>query len=1091
MFFDRGYWVRIQYNGAAMTAVRNLGILTNRQGSLTEKLSSGYRINRAADDAAGLKISEKMRGQIRGLRQASKNAQDGISMLQTADGALNEVHSMLQRVRELSVEAANDTNTSVDRLSMQEEIDQLLEEIDRITGQTEFNTRKIFDGSMAAKTDPYIVRKDEVYQLYGANKEFTATQSASGGSSVGSYSQIANVLDKEIVPHAVNALLHTYSDAFGYLSDSSTGIGLKIENNPSSQALASVSLSLSTGYGGVNPDGTFKYDLAFQLTVNVAYLDMASGGNLTDDSRRELETTVLHEMVHGIMDEALTNGMLGFANGVHNTSYEYPNWFVEGMAQTASGGFADNNDWVNGGLDITASTSEDSISRIVKLSTNKLSNTSNAEASYGTGYLACMYLGQLASGNGLEVEDISASSIKSGLNNILKRLVGGASLDTAIKEATGGAYTSCSNLESKFGDANSAKFIYNLTQIVGSGNGSLVTGSLSSVDLLPNSESSSTLLDLNPSTSTVTNSYPEDVTVLSGGSKAQEGPAPVEDYGTEQPTPSTGGDRINVTSLNAGTGNGYTFDGTTLRISGSGDYSISGMRSGISIVVDDGVTAVISMDGLRINSSGTTLTVGNGSDVTLNISGTNQLTGGNGAGINVKQDGTLTIAGTGKINASAGSGSGAAGIGGLAGETCGIVNIQGDSGKELVVTVKGDGGASGTGAGKGATGGTINKSCGIVIDSSSNTGTVSGNVAITDKLDTKGASLSIDKGATLSISSSGSIVSGSQEAQIDVYGTVENHGNIGDKLTTKTEGGTRGQIKHYASALSMTEPEEISAGSKLLATENSSASVTYNGNKETIVTANWIIKDSSGNVVNNPASVNAEEGKTYTYSVTYELSKEQITEGILFSPSTVIDYNFKHLNRMEQFHSAESGSFTNESENVRLQTREYSKDGHWIKVTYDVTPTAESTGGAESGGSSGGGDIISSTNGFMIQAGANSGQGIALDIDEINTTELGLHGLSVMSYEEASKSISLCDDAINKVSSVRSRIGAYQNRLEYTIENLDNTAENLQTAESRIRDLDMASAMVEYAKNQILIQAAQAMIVQANQNPRGILQLLQ
>ena len=127
----------------------------------------------------------------------------------------------------------------------------------------------------------------------------------------------------------------------------------------------------------------------------------------------------------------------------------------------------------------------------------------------------------------------------------------------------------------------------------------------------------------------------------------------------------------------------------------------------------------------------------------------------------------------------------------------------------------------------------------------------------------------------------------------------------------------------------------------------------------------------------------------------------------------------------------------------------------------------------------------------MIQVGANSGQAMSLSFDEITTDKLGLTGLSLMSHQEAGEAIDKTDKAINQVSTIRSRIGAYQNRLEYAIENLDNTAENLQSAEARIRDLDMAEAMVEYSKNAIVMQAAQAMLAQANQSQGGILKLLQ
>ncbi|WP_433747803.1 flagellin [Paenibacillus amylolyticus] len=140
----------INHNIAAMNTHRQLNTNTTNTNKAIEKLSSGLRINRAGDDAAGLAISEKMRGQIRGLDMASKNAQDGISLIQTAEGALNETHSILQRVRELSVQSANDTNTDADRAELQKEVTQLTAEIDRISTTTEFNTKKLLDGAGAS-----------------------------------------------------------------------------------------------------------------------------------------------------------------------------------------------------------------------------------------------------------------------------------------------------------------------------------------------------------------------------------------------------------------------------------------------------------------------------------------------------------------------------------------------------------------------------------------------------------------------------------------------------------------------------------------------------------------------------------------------------------------------------------------------------------------------------------------------------------------------------------------------------------------------------------------------------------------------------
>ncbi len=178
--------MRINHNLTAMNTNRQLGMTNNALGKTTEKLSSGYRINRAGDDAAGLAISEKMRGQIKGLNQASRNSQDGISLIQTAEGALNETHSILQRMRELSVQATNDTYTAEDRGAIGAEITQLEAEIDRIAGATEFNTKTLLNG------DLHVSDGESVKLQVGANSgqlvSFginTMTASALGVNSIG------------------------------------------------------------------------------------------------------------------------------------------------------------------------------------------------------------------------------------------------------------------------------------------------------------------------------------------------------------------------------------------------------------------------------------------------------------------------------------------------------------------------------------------------------------------------------------------------------------------------------------------------------------------------------------------------------------------------------------------------------------------------------------------------------------------------------------------------------------------------------------------------------------------------------------------
>ena len=143
--------MRINQNISAMNTYSRLTAANNAKTNSLAKLSSGLRINKAGDDAAGLAISEKMRGQVGGLKQAIRNAQDGISLIQTAEGALNETHSILNRMRELAVQAANGTNTDADRGEIQKEINQLVEEISRIADTTQFNNQKLLDGEFATR----------------------------------------------------------------------------------------------------------------------------------------------------------------------------------------------------------------------------------------------------------------------------------------------------------------------------------------------------------------------------------------------------------------------------------------------------------------------------------------------------------------------------------------------------------------------------------------------------------------------------------------------------------------------------------------------------------------------------------------------------------------------------------------------------------------------------------------------------------------------------------------------------------------------------------------------------------------------------
>ncbi len=260
----------VQHNLTAMNTNRQLGISTSALAKSTEKLSSGYRINRAADDAAGLAISEKMRSQIRGLNKASDNAADGISLLQTAEGALNESHSILQRMRELAVQAANGTETDSDRDNLQDEIEQLQEELDRIATDTEFNTMNLLDGSLSAATSN-VSSAGPKFGAYDTNLKGFVTSDVAGVSinvetsaSKGGESAIWSTDGKTLTLNLVHNQTYTQSEIDSLIAKA------KQEDSSATATPAKVDLQL--------------YFNAFTATTGVDGMETVAGVRAHDDN---------------------------------------------------------------------------------------------------------------------------------------------------------------------------------------------------------------------------------------------------------------------------------------------------------------------------------------------------------------------------------------------------------------------------------------------------------------------------------------------------------------------------------------------------------------------------------------------------------------------------------------------------------------------------------------------------------------------------------------------------------------------------------------------------------------------------------------
>jgi flagellin len=217
--------LRINQNIAAMNSYRNLSVTDGQMSKSLEKLSSGFRINRAADDAAGLAISEKLRGQVNGLNTASSNAQNAISLVQTAEGALNETHSILQRVRELAVQSSNDTNTTADRGAIQEEVNALAKELNRIGNTTEFNTQKVLDGSFTAKQFQVGANQGQSLSVSISDMRGGALGVAVDGTGAANNTEAAVGLDVSTTQAAANTAIGTLDTAIASVSAQRSKLG--------------------------------------------------------------------------------------------------------------------------------------------------------------------------------------------------------------------------------------------------------------------------------------------------------------------------------------------------------------------------------------------------------------------------------------------------------------------------------------------------------------------------------------------------------------------------------------------------------------------------------------------------------------------------------------------------------------------------------------------------------------------------------------------------------------------------------------------------------------------------------------------------
>lgn len=449
----------VSHNLTALNADRTTGLVSRKNQKTTERLSSGYRINRSADDAAGLAISEKMRRQIRGLSQASSNAQDGISLVQVADGALHEMHAIVQRGNELAVKAANGTLTDEERLMVDAEIQQLKQALNESAHTTTFNEINLFptDGQ-SPKGIISNQHYDIKYQI--ADKQFVINKSDNGVQTLADGDAepgqvLADKIANELVPNAIAQIFDAFPSLEAAVGSDTISMALDvsyIDGRDNTWAYAQCSVS-----------GTGE---PFAFLIKVDTSDFTDEDALGTGARAgELESTLAHELMHSVMQYTMTDEMSGRAGE------EFPNWFVEGTAQLSGGGFTSG--WNDQLLYITSGLMDANDSSADAEIADYLNNYTVAGRPYGHGYLASAYLGYLANGGG----DVTSVNIAAGMDEIFTDILTGGSFSDVILAKTG---MTEAQIENQFatGDADLVEFVRKLAYHTDAGAGSVLTSDL-------------------------------------------------------------------------------------------------------------------------------------------------------------------------------------------------------------------------------------------------------------------------------------------------------------------------------------------------------------------------------------------------------------------------------------------------------------------------------------------------------------------------------------------------------------------------------------------------------------------------------------
>ena len=962
--------MRIYHNIPALNAWRNSTLTSTLMSRSLERLSTGLRINRAADDAAGLAISEKMRAQINGLEQASRNAQDGISLIQTAEGALNETHSILQRMRELAVQAANDTYTSTDRAEIQKEIDQLVEEVDRIAATTEFNNKKLLDGTTSAlvSTDKLSTK---VYMRDGLRVLDQFGQKAAGGGnyklSITAEAGVNEVQKSDIfkIKHegSTAEVSETQAGEFGGIAYLRLGTS---EPTVSIGTAASSAITITAIDPSITSDielhillGSSENTFSYNAEANELFVYVLSGSTTTEVS--VLISTAL-ESIFGsaAFSTAVTEGDHVFSAATSlstGTIYAYgapqgsnviqirdvsgnQDLKVELISGTAAGSFID-----TGTATLYVTIGASSVSTINEVLTAIQTKLGSAASTIGVFSASRSNSATVSGTAAFTTDDLQAATVDVDAANSIQNVT--------VEDATGGTFTLTHTVaEVKVLDvssvsAGSSAIYFRI------GTGTATAGIKASAMTSANVQSA--LESLYGAGKVEVVEFQDDQFRIRFDDTVED--SDVQMYMTAKHT------------LSVTTEQSYATD-TTDAIA-------------YNATAADVQAALVALD--TIGSADVTVT---GSAGDWDVEFTGDL--GDMAQNLLEIDGTSLEKATGDIGDIA-------------------------HGQTKLYDIDRFWDASGN----------------FILETPQTITLVQG--------DGKKATFTLSEADTIDdVVSKLNVAIGEGLGQLDV-----------DALTSAN---ATNFVSYVEEGSEDADGLEAVAGTFVIrsAIAGNDGKITFVGDDATI---NALSLTTIQNARNNYYEVDVIEAHTGA----------TVAEDVKLSENRLI--GIVHQNVDVEFASSEG-----------------------IEVTWDANEKNFVFAGGSANSTATYVHLADRTMVFHI--GANQKQDIGTGIGNMSSDALGITGIQVTSNGLANEAIGLLDNAISRVSSERAKLGALQNRLDHTINNLGVSMENLTAAESRIRDADMASEIMEFTKLQILLQSANAMLGQANQLPQNVLQLL-